>query len=294
MAWIQIAFDTAEPMAGQIADLLEHEGAISVTLEAGDDQAILAGAREAAGLWETIQLTALFDEACAVDAVIDGLGRELAPEPLPRYEISLLADQDWTRSWMDRFEAMQFGTRLWVCPSWSSPPDPAAVNLVLDPGMAFGTGAHETTALCLEWLDSRAGLLAGAELIDYGCGSGVLAIAAALLGARQVWAVDIDADALQACGENAGCNGVLERIATGYPEQLGSIQADVLLANILSGPLQKLEPELAARIKPGGHLVLSGILAAQAAEVTIAYRRDFELEPPQRRGDWVMLHGRRI
>lgn len=291
MAWIQIAFDTAEPMAGQIADLLELEGAVSVTLAAGDDQAILAEARETPALWDTIQLTALFDDQCVVDTVIDSLGRELAPEPLPHYEISLLADQDWSRSWMDRFRPMRFGSRLWVCPSWETPPEPGAVNLVIDPGMAFGTGTHETTALCLEWLDAHAGLLPGAEIIDYGCGSGVLAIAAALLGARRVWAADIDADALDACGGNALRNRVHERLITIAPEQLPAAPVDCLLANILSGPLRQLEPELAARVRPGGHLVLSGILAAQAAGVAEAYDPDFEMDPPVRQGDWVMLYG---
>ncbi len=294
MAWIQIAFNTAEPVAGQIADLLENEGAVSVTMEAADAQAVLAEARETPVLWDAIQLTALFDAQCTVDAVIESLGRELSPEPLPQYEISLLADQDWTRSWMDRFAPMRFGKRLWVCPSWESPPDPQAINLVIDPGLAFGTGTHETTALCLEWLDGQAGLLQGAEVIDYGCGSGVLAIAAALLGARAVRAVDVDADALEVCMENADRNQVLERITRAYPEDLDALQADVLLANILAGPLQRLQEELAAHVKPGGHLVLSGMLASQASEVAGVYARDFDMEAPCQRGDWVMLHGRRF
>jgi len=294
MAWIQIAFDTAEPVAGQLADHLENEGVLSVTLEAADDQAVLAEARETPMLWNAIHLTALFDEHCGIEEVLERLSRALAPEPLPPYEITPLADQDWSRSWMERFEPMRFGASLWVCPSWLTPPDPQAINLIIDPGMAFGTGNHETTALCLEWLESHADLLAGAEVIDYGCGSGVLAIAAARLGARRVWAVDIDADALEACYENANRNRVLERISPSLPEHLAAGQMDILLANILAGPLLELEPELAAHVKSGGQLILSGLLAAQAAAVASIYSRDFELQPPQRRGDWVMLQARRI
>jgi ribosomal protein L11 methyltransferase len=193
---------------------------------------------------------------------------------------------------MDHFHPMRFGQRLWVCPTGQTPPDPTAVNIRLDPGLAFGTGTHPTTALCLEWLD-RADL-SGKTVLDYGCGSGILAIAAAKLGARRVWAVDIDPQALLASDANADENGVEDRIELAYPAELpAALAVDILLANILAGVLVQLVAEFGLRVKPGGWLVLSGILAQHADVVQAAFGRNFRFGPRQQREEWVLLEGTR-
>lgn len=193
---------------------------------------------------------------------------------------------------MDNFQPMRFGQRLWIVPSWHEAPDAQAVNLLLDPGLAFGTGTHPTTALCLEWLDAQA--LDGVQVLDFGCGSGILAIAALLLGAREAIGTDIDVQALEASRDNAGRNGIADaRLSLFLPEQLPALQADVLVANILAGPLVSLAPQLSGLIRPGGLLALSGILAEQGQEVADAYAEAFDLDPIVVRDGWVRISGRR-
>jgi len=201
-----------------------------------------------------------------------------------------LDDQVWERAWMDDFAPMRFGERLWIVPSWSASPDPQAVNLKLDPGLAFGTGTHETTALCLEWLD-RADLT-GKAVLDFGCGSGVLAIAALLLGAGNATGTDIDPQALTASEDNARNNGVADALRLYLPENLpADYRCDVLVANILAGPLVELAGQLASYCRPGGSLALSGILAEQAESVRNAYAPWFDLNPTTQQGDWVRIDG---
>jgi ribosomal protein L11 methyltransferase len=182
---------------------------------------------------------------------------------------------------------MRFGERLWVCPGDRDPPEPDAVNILLDPGLAFGTGTHATTALCLEWLDANPP--AGQAIIDYGCGSGILAIAALKLGAQQAWTVDIDPQALLACTQNAQRNQVAGSMTPITPEQLPDTRVDLIMANILAGPLMTLAPRFAALIHRGGRLILSGILLHQAAEVSAAYADHFDFAPLRRRQGWVLL-----
>ncbi|MCY1396542.1 Ribosomal protein L11 methyltransferase [compost metagenome] len=187
---------------------------------------------------------------------------------------------------------MRFGRRLWIVPSWHAAPEPEAVNLLLDPGLAFGTGTHPTTALCLEWLDGQE--LAGCKVLDFGCGSGILAIAALLLGAEQAVGTDIDPQALEASRDNASRNGIEPaRFPVYLPEDLPREPADVLVANILAGPLVSLAAQLAELVKPGGRLALSGILAEQAEEVRAAYAGSFELDPTAERDGWIRISGRR-
>lgn len=193
---------------------------------------------------------------------------------------------------MDDFRPMRFGQRLWICPSWDEPPAGDAISILLDPGLAFGTGTHPTTALCLEWLDAHPP--AGLEVIDYGSGSGILAVAALKLGAARVTAVDIDPQALTATRDNAARNGVDDaRLHVDYPEALGETTADLVLANILAGPLVELAPAMAGRVRPGGAIVLSGILREQADTVRQAYTAWFDMDPPAFREDWTRLTGRR-
>ena len=198
-----------------------------------------------------------------------------------------MQDRDWEREWLKDFKPLKFGRRLWIVPTAFKPPEPDAVNLLLDPGLAFGTGTHATTALCLDWLDANNKLVADTTVIDYGCGSGVLGIAAALLGAAKVYAVDIDTQALQATNDNAVANNVRAAFEIG---QLPDQPVTLLLANILAGPLIDLAEHFAELTAAGGHLLLSGILCDQAAEIRNAYSRWFTIESESQRDGWLCCH----
>ncbi len=290
MPWTQLSLSTAADRAQRLAEALQAAGALAVSLADAADDPVLEPAPGETRVWTRTRLSALF----AAGTDLDPLRRALAPhlEPAERASWSTreLADQDWERAWLAHFRPLRFGRRLWVCPSDRPPPEPAAVNVVLDPGLAFGTGTHPSTALCLEWLDGAE--LRGAHLIDYGCGSGILAVAAALLGARSVVAVDIDPQALAATAENAARNGVGARISACAPKALGPEPgADIVLANILAGTLLELRAALCALLRPGGALVLSGILAAQAAELRAAYAGEISFAPERERDGWALLCG---
>ncbi|NCB30925.1 MAG: 50S ribosomal protein L11 methyltransferase [Clostridia bacterium] len=209
---------------------------------------------------------------------------------LPRHKTELVEDKDWVRAWMDDYHPMPFGQRLWVCPSWREPPQPDAVNLLLDPGLAFGTGTHPTTALCLRYLDRE---VQGNELVvDYGCGRGILGIAALLLGAKHMVGVDIDPQALTATRDNAGRNGIADdRYEIYLPADTPAVQGDITVANILAGPLTELGPHIAGLTRQGGKLALSGLLAEQAEEVSACYSQWFDMAPAQQQDDWVILTG---
>lgn len=240
-------------------------------------------------LWPTTRVQALFG-AGTDESITWGLCSRLGlqPDAITRETI---ADRAWEREWLKDFHALRFGERLWICPRHESVPDPDAVVVRLDPGLAFGTGTHPSTALCLEWLDAR--LRPGSELIDYGCGSGILAIAALCLGAARAQCHDIDDQALLATADNAAANAVQQRTAIcGSPEQL--TPADVLLANILSGPLCALAERFAGLVRPGGRVVLAGLMEHEAADVTRAYRACFDMRPFGHRDGWVCLEGRRL
>lgn len=228
---------------------------------------------------------------------------------LPECRFEQLPDTNWERSWMARFKAMQFGRQLWVCPSHVEPPVPGAINLRLDPGLAFGTGTHATTALCLEWLalaadetsqendSSPINALTGATLVDYGCGSGILAVAAGLLGAQRIIALDIDPQAILATVDNASINGVGEKIETGVlgddSVTVADATADIIVANILFAPLLELAEVFSACIKPGGILVLSGLLEEQVDELMLHYTQWFSFEQTRLLDGWAMLAARR-
>ncbi|HNR92299.1 MAG TPA: 50S ribosomal protein L11 methyltransferase [Dokdonella sp.] len=276
---------------------LDDVGALSITLldadaDTSNEQAILEPAVGETPLWPMIALVALFEADVDRAGLVHVLG-ELVPDITPeQIGFREVEEQDWTRAWMDRFQPMRFGERVWIYPWNIEPPsDGDAVVVRLDPGLAFGTGTHPTTALCLEWLDGAD--LAGRDVIDYGCGSGVLAIAAALLGARRVVAVDNDPQALSATLDNAARNGVDARIAVAAPGDEDTAPADVLVANILAGPLHELAGLFAARVKPGGGLALSGILVGQDAELCTRYAEWFDDLVVTQREDWVRITARR-
>jgi|SRR5579885_2275624 len=289
MSWLELKLALGHLDAERVEEALEEVGALSVTLEDAGDEPIYEPDADKPSLWSDTRVTALFPADAHMDSVMARLKMGLALKELPPHRIEPLEDRDWAREWLKDFKPMRFGERLWICPTAYTPPDPRAVNLILDPGLAFGTGTHATTALCLEWLDGHD--VKGQQVVDYGCGSGILAIAAARLGCRQVWAVDNDPQALVASRDNAARNGVTGQLHICLPPALPALQADLLLANILAGPLVSLEPLLAAHLKPGGRLVLSGILKSQEPDIRRAYEADFTELETQAKDDWIRISG---
>ena len=291
MPWLQLKLDSPPQQAEHISDLLSELGAAAVTFEDGADQPLFEPDPGETKLWNLTRVVGLFDAAADMPFVIEALKSALGAETPAQFQINPVEDKDWERAWMDDFKPIRFGRNLWICPSWHTPDDPAAVNVMLDPGLAFDTGTHPTTALCLEWLDAHPPQ--GLTVVDYGCGSGILAIAAALLGANHVEAVDHDPQAIIASRDNADKNDVSTKISAMLPGQFEDKAVDLVLANILANPLLELAPRFADLVKPGGQIVLSGILAEQAEQILQRYRAWFDLEPPARLDEWVRIDGRR-
>lgn len=291
MSWLQLRLAITPEQAPALEDQLLELGAVSVTFMDAEDQPIFEPDLGTTPLWSNTHLLALFEADTDGEALLQHL-HLLWQADLPAHELEQIEDQDWERSWMDNFHPMRFGQRLWIVPSWHAAPEPDAVNLLLDPGLAFGTGTHPTTSLCLQWLDAQQ--LQGKTLIDFGCGSGILAIAGLLLGAEHAVGTDIDVQALEASRDNAQRNQITDELFDLYlPENMPAEPADVLVANILAGPLVSLAPQLASLVKPGGLLALSGILAEQTDEILQAYQGDFELDPVAEQDGWIRVSGKR-
>ncbi|ALN20770.1 50S ribosomal protein L11 methyltransferase [Ectopseudomonas mendocina] len=289
MPWLQVRLAITPEQAETYEDALLEVGAVSVTFMDAEDQPIFEPDLGTTPLWSHTHLLALFEADTDETALIAHL-QLLCGGSLPEHHVERIEDQDWERSWMDNFQPMRFGRRLWIVPSWHAAPEPEAVNLLLDPGLAFGTGTHPTTALCLEWLDGQP--LDNCCVLDFGCGSGILAIAALLLGAPQAVGTDIDPQALEASRDNASRNGIdPARFPVYLPADLPQQPADVVVANILAGPLVSLAPQITALVKGGGRLALSGILAEQADEVRAAYADAFDLDPTATKDGWVRISG---
>ncbi|MFB4370713.1 MULTISPECIES: 50S ribosomal protein L11 methyltransferase [unclassified Pseudomonas] len=289
MPWLQLRLAITPEQAPTYEDALLEVGAVSVTFMDAEDQPIFEPDLGTTPLWSHTHMLALFEADTDADALVAHL-QLLTDGALPEHQIERIEDQDWERSWMDGFAPMRFGQRLWIVPSWHEAPQPDAVNLLLDPGLAFGTGTHPTTSLCLQWLDAQP--LEGCSVLDFGCGSGILAIAALLLGAPRAVGTDIDPQALEASRDNAQRNGIAdERFPVYLPADLPQEPADVVVANILAGPLVSLAPQITSLVKPGGRLALSGILAEQADEVRAAYAADFALDPTAVQDGWVRISG---
>lgn len=295
MPWIQLQIPADPDNADQLEDLLMEIGADAVSMEDAADQPLYEPDPGTTPLWSQTTVTGLFQSDRDIDqlcADVRDAWHQATQQTLPEIDVTLVEDKDWERAWMDDFEPLKFGERLWIVPSWHDAPDPDAANLMLDPGLAFGTGTHPTTALCLEWLDGQD--MQNRQVTDYGCGSGILGLAALLLGADHVVGVDTDPQALDASRENARRNGVADdRLSLYLPENEPNAQVDVMLANILAQPLIGLAPHLATLTKPGGDLVLSGILSHQAREVMAAYEPWFIMDEPEQREEWIRLTGRR-
>jgi len=293
MSWIQIRVHTHSEQVEKVEDTLMECGALSVTLKDDADQPILEPELGTTPVWDDTCVIGLYEASRDPDelsAELNMVYQLKAKTDLPRHRIEILEDKDWVREWMDNYHPMQFGERLWVCPSWREPPVKDAVNLMLDPGLAFGTGTHPTTSLCLKFLDRA---VEGGELVvDFGCGSGILGIAALLLGARHMAGTDIDPQALLATEDNANRNGISrDRYEIYLPENTPELQADIMVANILAGPLEQLAPTIAGLTRSGGKLALSGLLAEQAETISHCYGQWFDMNAPEQEGDWVVLTG---
>jgi ribosomal protein L11 methyltransferase len=293
MAWQQLVIELGsldpEAVEAELAEL----GAVSVTLSDSGDNPVLEPAPGETPLWPATRLTALFEATHDLDRVAADVAQRLGIDALPAYRLETLEDRDWEREWLRDFGPMRFGDRLWVCPRGTTAPDADAVVVELDPGLAFGTGTHPTTALCLAWLDSLP--LEGKTVIDYGAGSGILAIAALKLGARRALAYDIDPQAVIATRENAEANGVAGRLDVTLRKHDLKEPAEVVIANILAGPLIELATEILDLTITGGTLALSGILSEQVPEVSRAYASGLRLDPPayqdQDGQTWARLTG---
>ncbi|HBX73543.1 50S ribosomal protein L11 methyltransferase [Haliea sp.] len=292
MSWLQLRLDTSPALANALEEHLLAAGAVAVTMEDNADQPVLEPGVGETPLWQQTRLTGLFSADTHMPAVLARIPEELLRGCNQRVEI--LEDKDWEREWISHYQPMRFGQRLWVCPSWMDPPEPDAVNLLLDPGLAFGTGTHPTTALCLGQLEQLT--QPGQTVVDYGCGSGILAVAALKLGAERGLGVDNDPQALVASRENARRNSIAEeRFMVTLPDVQTNAawrgQADVVVANILAGPLAELSDTLLSLLKPGGTLLLSGLLQNQAAVLCAHYAPRLTLHVAGEREDWVCLQG---
>lgn len=295
MPWIQLQIPTDPENADRLEDLLIELGAEAVSMEDAADQPLYEPDPGTTPLWSKTTVTGLFQADQDADQLcldVRNSWHQQTGLALTEVNAGSVEDKDWVRAWMDDFHPLQFGKRLWIVPSWHEAPDPDAANLMLDPGLAFGTGTHPTTALCLEWLDGQD--LKGKQVVDYGCGSGILGLASLLLGAKHVIGVDTDPQALQASRDNAERNGVNDSKLDVYlPENEPGTKTDIMLANILAQPLIGLAPHLAALTHTGGKLILSGILAHQAQDVAAAYEPWFTMDVPKQREEWIRLTGRR-
>lgn len=290
--WYEFHITTTAAHASALSDSLMLLGAQAITMRDGGNEPIYEPALHSTPVWQEIILVSLFDSDESMEPIGLYLEKQRALGLLKQFNLHVVPEEDWTRRCLESFKPLQFGKRLCICPSWLTPPNPNGCNVMLDPGLAFGTGTHATTALCLEWLGDH--IESQDVIIDYGCGSGILAISALKLGAKKAYAVDHDPQALQATQNNGERNQLtFPRLETLLPENFSPEPASVLIANILAQPLIELAPLFATYVKSGGNLVLSGVLADQAESVLRAYSPWFEMLTPAQKEDWIRLDGTR-
>jgi len=295
--WLQIHITVDQAQVDFTETLLLSLGAVSVTLDDAEDQALLEPLPGETPLWNKVIVTGIYQQEDSEQIDVDSLVKfvqEQLPEAPVRFDE--LEDQAWERAWMDYYEPIQIADKFWIVPEWLEAPDAEATNIKLDPGLAFGTGNHASTFLCLQWLGSVD--LKDKVVVDYGCGSGILGVAALLLGAKKVYATDIDPQAVLATQQNAELNGVLDRLYVGLPEEFNaefkSQQADVLVANILAAPLMALAPEFAKLLKADGQFALAGVIEEQVADVSEVYQEFFDiLNIEKREENWCRISGKR-
>ena len=293
MSWLSVRITVNASRAEALSEALMEAGALAVSLEDANadsiDETPIFGEPDMpdAGLWEQCVIVALLEGGADADAILTAAAQTAGLSSPPPYHSETVADQDWVRLTQSQFDPIPISHRLWIVPTWHDTPDSDALNIRLDPGLAFGTGSHPTTRLCLRWLDEN--IKGGETMLDYGCGSGVLAIAARKLGASEVWGVDIDPQAVQTARENAVNNAV--DISFYTTDAAPTMPARVVVANILTNPLKALAPLLASLTLPGGKIVLSGILEQQASDITQIYSAWFAFDPPVAEEGWVRLTG---
>lgn len=289
----QLQLQTTQEFAEEISTLLNLFDAQAVTLQDAADDPLLEPKPNETPLWPTVWVKCIFNKNMDHEKIITFLKKHVSDNAIVQYKSETIAEQNWERAWLKDFHPMQFGKKLWICPSVISPPDPTAVNIILDPGLAFGTGTHPTTALCLEWLDANPPQ--NKIVVDYGCGSGVLAIAALKLGAAKVYAIDYDEQALMATHENAQRNQIdQEKLIICHSDQTIDMKADILIANIIANPLIELAPRFAELIKTNGQLVLSGILQEQESLIRAAYEKQFKILNVRAKEEWLRVLLERI
>jgi len=295
--WLQLHITVDQAQVDFTETLLMSLGAVSVTLDDAEDQALLEPLPGETPLWNKVIVTGIYqeDDQDPIDVeMLQAFLKEQLPDAPIRHE--QLEDQVWERAWMDYYEPIQIAENFWIVPEWLEAPDSNAVNIKLDPGLAFGTGNHASTFLCLQWLGQTD--LKDKIVIDYGCGSGILGVAALLLGAKKVYATDIDPQAVLATKQNAELNHVLDRLFVGLPEEFNaefkSQKADVLVANILAAPLMALAPEFATLLKSEGEFALAGVIEEQVADVTGVYSEFFDIVHIEKREEnWCRISGKR-
>lgn len=295
MAWIQVRARAPKELHETIEDHLLELGAVSITFQDGADQPVLEPGVGETPLWDNLVILGLFTADTPSESLRSQLQKAFAPPC--QFDIEILEDRVWEREWEQHYQPIQFADKLWICPSWCTPPDPSAVNLLLDPGLAFGTGTHPSTAMCLKQLAQQT--LKGQVTVDYGCGSGILGIAMLKMGASRFVGVDNDPQALVATADNAKRNGISSgEFIVVSPEQeyphLTPACADTLVANILAEPLMMLAPKLIEFLKPGGLLVLAGLIESQVSAVSEHYLPDVELNVADQTDEWVCLVGRKL
>lgn len=292
MTWLQLHTILAENQIDEFSEALEESGCLSIDLASATEEEIIEPTPQTTPLWGKTAITALFAADTDMLKVIASL-HQLISFPMPDFTIDTLAEQNWLENLQREFTPMQFGENLWIHSSWNQPsPNPDAISVLLDPGLAFGTGTHPTTALCLGWLAENPPK--DKTIIDYGCGSGILAVAAIKLGAKQAWATDIDPQALQATVHNATNNQVAEQLIVTLPDSPPSWQADIIISNIILRPLIELMPTFTNLLKPNGLVVLSGILERQLDDLITVYQNSFEILGYTINEDWACLVGRRL
>ncbi|WP_180041123.1 50S ribosomal protein L11 methyltransferase [Acinetobacter sp. YH12218] len=297
MKWLQIHITVEKAQVDYTETLLSSLGAVSVTLDDAENQDLLEPLPGETPLWNKVIVTGIYaqEDNEEIDvAALETFIKALLPEAPMRSEF--IEDQEWERTWMDAYEPIQIGEKYWIVPEWMEAPEADAVNIKLDPGLAFGTGNHASTFLCLQWLGKVD--LKDKIVIDYGCGSGILGVAALLLGAKKVYATDIDPQAVLATQQNAELNGVLENLYVGLPEEfnqeLAGQKADVFVANILAGPLMALAAEFSTLIKSEGEFALAGVIEEQVSDVSSVYSDFFDILDVEKRDEtWCRISGKR-
>ncbi|CAM2894422.1 50S ribosomal protein L11 methyltransferase [Acinetobacter celticus] len=297
MKWLQIHITVDQAQVDYTETLLSSLGAVSVTLDDAENQELLEPLPGETPLWNKVIVTGIYaqedDEEIDVVALETFIKAQMPEAPL---RSEFMEDQEWERTWMDAYEPIQIAEKYWIVPQWMEAPEPDAVNIKLDPGLAFGTGNHASTFLCLQWLGKTD--VKDKIVIDYGCGSGILGVAALLLGAKKVYATDIDPQAVHATQQNAELNGVLDNLYVGLPEEFNETfknqKADVFVANILASPLMVLAPEFSTLIKSEGEFALAGVIKEQVDDVSAVYSEFFDiLDVEEREEYWCRISGKR-